>query len=88
MPVVVQLSVAGLYLPPVLRTVPAPKPPQTIISFPVQTAVRLNRAEGAFVELVALQLLVVGLYIPPVFVSLAPPYPPHTIISVPVQVAV
>jgi hypothetical protein len=88
MPVAVQLSVAGWYLPPVFKTVPPPNPPHTIISLPVQIAVRLNRAAGELVELVALQLSVVGLYIPPVFVSLVTPYPPHTIISLPVQTAV
>ena len=36
--VAVQLSVVGLYLPPVFKSVPA-NPPQTIISLPVQTAV-------------------------------------------------
>ena len=40
--VVVQLSVLGLYLPPVLKGVKRNKdltPPQTIISVPVHTAV-------------------------------------------------
>jgi len=38
--VAVQLSVLGLYLPPVLRPEPPVlSPPQTIISLPVQTAV-------------------------------------------------
>ena len=39
--VAVQLSVLGLYLPPVFRSVEASAihPPQTIISLPVQTAV-------------------------------------------------
>jgi hypothetical protein len=37
--VVVQLSVLGLYLPPVLKGVKPLIPPQTIISLPVQTAV-------------------------------------------------
>ena len=38
--VAVQLSVLGLYLPPVFEIVlPYPAPPQTIISLPVQTAV-------------------------------------------------
>ena len=34
-----QASVTGLYLPPVLKTLLASNPPQTIISLPVQTAV-------------------------------------------------
>ena len=37
--VAVQLSVLGLYLPPVFKSPPLPSPPQTIISLPVQTAV-------------------------------------------------
>jgi hypothetical protein len=35
----VQLSVAGLYLPPLLKSLLGFCPPQTIISVPVQTAV-------------------------------------------------
>ena len=38
--VAVQLSVLGLYLPPVFKELrPSLHPPQTIISLPVQTAV-------------------------------------------------
>jgi len=37
--VAVQLSVLGLYLPPVLKTLLLSPPPQTIISLPVHTAV-------------------------------------------------
>jgi hypothetical protein len=37
--VAVQLSVLGLYLPPVFNSLVAFCPPQTIISLPVQTAV-------------------------------------------------
>jgi len=37
--VAVQLSVAGLYLPPVFKKPLSPAPPHTIISLPVQTAV-------------------------------------------------
>ena len=55
------------YLPPVLRSLLASYPPQTIISLPVQTAVWDCRAAGAFVALVALQLSVPELYLPPVF---------------------
>lgn len=60
--VAVQLSVLGLYLPPVFRG-PLPKraPPQTIISLPVQTAVCNSRPIGAFVVLVEVQLFVLGL---------------------------
>jgi len=65
--VAVQLSVPGLYLPPVLKYVgPDAAPPQTIISLPVHTALEL-RAVGALVVLVAVQLSVLGLYLPPVF---------------------
>ena len=58
--VAVQLSVMGLYFPPLL---PAPK---MIISLPVQTAVCTDCAAGALVVLVAVQLSVLGLYLPPV----------------------
>jgi hypothetical protein len=64
--VAVQLSVPGLYLPPVLKKVAPDAPPQTTISLPVQTAVCEARASGAFVVLVAVQLFVMGLYLPPV----------------------
>ena len=37
--VAVQLSVLGLYLPPVFKKLMPANPPQTIISLPVQTAV-------------------------------------------------
>ena len=65
----VQLSVLGLYLPP-LFTTPLGKetnPPQTIISRPVHTAVWPNRGAGALAVLVAVQLSVLGLYLPPLF---------------------
>ena len=55
------------YLPPVFNTLPDPKPPQTIISLPVQTAVWLFRARGALVVLVGVHVSVLGLYLPPVF---------------------
>ena len=66
--VAVQLSVPGLYLPPVfsISRPTSVSPPQTIISVPVQTAVAPSRAEGALVVLVAVQLSVLGLYLPPV----------------------
>jgi hypothetical protein len=66
--VAVQLSVLGLYLPPVFNAPVSPNPPQTIISLPpLHTAVWPIRAEGALVMLVAVQLSVIGLYLPPVF---------------------
>ena len=82
----VQLSVLGLYLPPVLGGGKPNIPPQTIISLPDQTAVCCVRASGALVVLVAVQLSVLGLYLPPVFSGTV--FPPQTIISVPVQTAV
>src|SRR5205823_14967372 len=82
----VQLSVAGLYRPPVFKS--QQNPPQTIIWLPVQTAVWDPRAAGALVVLVAVQLSVLGLYRPPVFTSMPPLYPPQTIIWLPVQTAV
>jgi hypothetical protein len=65
--VAVQVSVLGLYLPPVLKALLPLPPHQTIISPPVQTAVCRYRATGALVVLVAAQLSVAGLYRPPVF---------------------
>jgi len=86
--VVVQLSVLGLYLPPVFNELPFP-PPQTIISLPVQTAVCESRASGALVMLVATQLSVPGLYLPPVLRKwMVSSTPPQTIISLPLHTAV
>jgi hypothetical protein len=68
--VAIQLSVLGLYLPPVFKYPLVPTPPQTIISLPVQTLVVFggnSRASGALVVLVGVQMLVAGLYLPPVF---------------------
>ena len=64
--VAVQLSVVGLYLPPVLRANALLSPPQTIISLPVYTAVWEARESGAVVVLVTVQLSIMGLYRPPV----------------------
>jgi len=67
--VAVQLSVLGLYLPPVLKPpMLLIVPPQTIISQLVHTAVGNARTEGALVVLVAVQLSVLGSYLAPVFV--------------------
>src|SRR6266480_7522357 len=63
----VQLSVPGLYLPPVFRRPASPLPPQTIILLAVQTAVWRHRPAGALVVLVAVQVSVLGLYLSPVF---------------------
>src|SRR5258707_13491654 len=54
--VAVQLSVPGLYRPPVFKKLLLSVPPQTIISLPVHTAVCWSRAAGALVVLVAVQL--------------------------------
>ena len=91
--VAVQLSVMGLYLPPVFKGLEqkgSGHPPQTIIWLPVHTAVGPPRAAGAPVVLVAVQLSVLGLYLPPVLKKLLPPpaNPPQTIISLPVHTAV
>jgi hypothetical protein len=64
--VAVQLSVPGSYLPPLFKESLPTYPPQIIISLPLQTAVWLDRPEGALVVLVAVQLSVPGLYLPPV----------------------
>ncbi len=58
--VAVQVSVLGLYLPPVLAKALLSCPPQTIISLPVQTAVCRYRPKGALAALVAVQLCVSG----------------------------
>ena len=58
--VAVQLSVPGLYLPPVLKILGGFHPPQTIISLPVHTAECWNRPVGTLVTLVAVQLSVPG----------------------------
>jgi hypothetical protein len=86
--VAVQLSVLGLYLPPVFKSAVSEFPPQTIISLPVHTAVCCNRPAGALVVLVAVQLSVAGSYLPPVLNALAASAPPQTIISLPVHTAV
>ena len=85
--VAVQLSVMGLYLPPVLKKTPEACPPQTIISVSVQTAACQSLAAGTPLVLVAVQLSVMGLYLPPVL-RLWLTDPPHTIISLPVHTAV
>jgi hypothetical protein len=87
--VVAHVFVLGLYRPPVLKIMPllVSKPPQAIISLPVQTAVCAHRESGALLRLVAVQLFSPGLYLPPVLNTL-PGNPPQTIISVPVQTAV
>jgi hypothetical protein len=87
--VAVQLSVLGLYLPPVLKKVRFSfHPPQITISVPLQIAVCKLRAVGTLLVLVAVQLFMAGLYLPPVFKRLTPSDPPQTIISLPADTAV
>jgi hypothetical protein len=70
MPVVaIQLSVPGLYFPPVFKLLKPSVPPQTIISVPVHTAVCPFLGDGASVTVVGTQLSVARLYLPPVFNS-------------------
>ena len=86
--VAVQLSVLGLYLPPVFKKVTAAvSAPDD--HFAAGPHCRVNiRAAGALVVLVAVQLSVLGLYLPPVLNDAAVSHPPQTIISLPVQTAV
>src|SRR5215467_12552582 len=90
--VAIQLSVLGLYLPPVLKEPLTPlNPPQMIISVPVHTAVCSILASGALVVLVAVQLSVLGSYFPPLSKGQTEPghqLPPQTIISLSLHTAV
>jgi hypothetical protein len=71
-----------------MQLLPQPRPPQTIISLPVHTAVNATRPAGALIALVAVQLSVLGLYLPPLSKSFPLLKPPQTIISLPVHTAV
>ena len=66
--VAVQLSVPGLYLPPVLKSLlhVSPAPDDHFTAGPHCRVTELGPA-GALVVLVAVQLSVLGLYLPPVF---------------------
>ena len=80
--VAVQLSVLGLYLPPVFKYGLTFSPPQTIISAAgPDCRVKELGHRARLAVLVAVQLSVLGLYLPPVFKYEAPPSPPQTIIS-------
>ena len=70
--VAVQLSVLGLYLPPVFKLLPLAFRPRR--SFHCRSTLPCERigAAGALVVLVAVQLSVLGLYLPPVFKALVP----------------
>ena len=93
--VAVQLSVLGLYLPPVFEkkaggwegTLSRPRR-----SFQCQSRLQCDGswASGTLVVLVVVQVSVLGLYLPPVLKKPGggDPVPPQTIISVPVQTAV
>ena len=79
--VAAQVFAAGLYFPPVFNDVLDCRPPQMIISVPVQIAVCDRRKDGALIVLVGLQLSVVGLYLPPGSEQQeGPDSPPQTII--------
>ena len=66
--VAVQLSVLGLYLPPVFKKVAAISiRPRRSFHCRSRLPCDQSRAAGALVVLVAVQLSVLGLYLPPVF---------------------
>ena len=65
--VAVQLSVLGLYLPPVFKNAVISRPPQMIISLPVHTAVCPSRGSGALVMLVSSNYSCWDCIWPPVF---------------------
>ena len=85
--VAVQLSVLGLYLPPVFNvTVRDLSRPRRSFQCRSTLPCDASRASGALIVLVAVQLSVLGLYLPPVFKLRCSP--PQTIISLPVHTAV
>ena len=88
--VAVQLSVLGLYLPPVLIEVTAIiVPPQTIISLPLQTAVCDCRPVGRVGSAGSCPTVSAGIVSPTGIDRVRPKsYPPQTIISLPVHTAV
>ena len=81
----VGLGAVAQYLPPVFKGTRRRSPAQTIISLPVQTAVRYLRPRGALMLLVAVQLSVPGSYLPPGSAGPETPRPPQMIISLPVH---
>ena len=85
----IQVSAAGLYLPPVFKSPFVLTQPDGIISLPVQTAACSLLASGALIVLVAAQVSVAGTYLPPLLASgAALTSPPQTTISMPVHTAV
>ena len=85
--VAVQVSVLGLYLPPVFKAQSSPSTPDDHFAAGPHCRMKAPSA-GAPVVLVAVQLSVVGLYFPPLFKDHKRKNPPQTIISLPVQTAV
>ena len=87
--VAVQLSVLGLYLPPVFKKLlPVSSTPDDHFTAGPHCRVSVSGI-GRIVVLVAVQLSVPGLYLPPVFkVAAVINAPPQTIISLPVHTAV
>jgi hypothetical protein len=64
--VAIQLSVLGLYFPPVFRTPPMLYPPQAIFSAGPHCCVNLS-ASGRVGDAGGVQVSVPELYLPPVF---------------------
>ena len=87
--VAVQLSVLGLYLPPVFKGPIISSAPDDHFTAGPDCRVKVLGQRARWSVLVAVQLSVLGLYLPPVFKSGAgDATPPQTIISLPVQTAV
>ena len=86
--VAVQLSVPGLYLPPVFNGSCRQIRPRRSFRCRSRLLCDAFAESGALVVLVAVQLSVLGLYLPPVFKLPKSPIPPQTIISLPVHTAV
>jgi len=89
--VAVQVSLAGSYRPPELRTTENPSlfPPQMTMRLPVQTAEWSVLAIGALTVEVGIQVSLRGSYWPPVLkMPEVDPLPPQIIMRFPVQTAV
>src|SRR5262245_926058 len=85
----VQVSVAGLYRPPVSSSsLETPWPPQTSRRLPVQAAVWKERRSGAFSAEMGVQVSATGSYRPPVPQKLpASSWPPQIRTALPVHTA-
>src|SRR5438552_16927655 len=79
--VAVQLSVLGLYCPPVFKKPLLPCPPQTIISLPAQSEACHSRPSGTLLVPVAVQVSVDGPYLPPSFTGGPPLLPAQMILA-------